>query len=392
MKKLALCAALLVLLSACMDTRKTTPKTLLIGMDGVQLAHYEQLGPKSNLRRLHFTKAYAGGITGRATQQSTISGPGWTTLLTGVWANKHGVISNDTNLRANPEFPGLFRRIRAAQPDAFISSIINWSPINTAFLVEDVKSNNVTESGLTDEQVTLRTLDVLENQPADFTFIQLDEPDTVGHESGFGEQYTNALRAADERLGRLLDKVEERARLNPDEDWLILLSTDHGRDATGHGHQGQSEQEKTIFIASNKHLNAEFTRPSIPEDNPGPNDLYGFAAQTSIAPTVLRHMGVALNASSRLDGTPLLGETGVRKARANQPNTQLLWNSQDNGLVVIEKNGRPVAEVAANIQHWKDPDGMAGVNDYLLLLNETPAAVRTGVQTSVKNPQAAPAY
>ncbi|MEG0969349.1 MAG: hypothetical protein RSG92_28720, partial [Pseudomonas sp.] len=107
---------------------------------------------------------------------------------------------------------------------------------------------------------------------------------------------------------------------------------------------------------------------------------------------VLRHMGVALNASSRLDGTPLLGETGVRKARANQPNTQLLWNSQDNGLVVIEKNGRPVAEVAANIQHWKDPDGMAGVNDYLLLLNETPAAVRTGVQTSVKNPQAAPAY
>jgi hypothetical protein len=354
------------------------PKTLIIGMDGVQLQHYEQLGGDTNLhKRLFYGKAYAGGITGRASEQSTISGPGWMTLLTGVWANKHGVISNSESLRVAPEFPSLFKRLRDALPNAYLSSVVNWPPINTAYLLEDAHGNNVRESGLSDEQVTARALGILENTPADFTFIQLDEPDEAGHASGFGAAYQAALREADDRLGRLLDKVEQRANQNPQEDWLVLVCTDHGRDYWGSGHGGVTEQEKTVFIASNKPLNEELNQPSIPEDNPGPNNLYGYAAQTSLAPTVLRHMRLDLLPEWQLDGTPLLGATGVRKARAIEADAKLLWNSDSKGTVTIHRNGQVVANVQAYLQQWTDPEGMGKANDYVLVLDGTPVAVRT---------------
>ncbi len=354
------------------------PKTLIIGMDGVQLQYYEQLGADTHLKkRMLHNKAYAGGISGRASEQATISGPGWMTLLTGVWANKHGVISNAGSLRVDPEFPSLFKRLRDALPNAYLSSIVNWSPINTAFLLEDAQGSNVRESGLTDEQVTLRTLEILESTPADFTFIQLDDPDEVGHASGFGPAYQFALREADNRLGRLLDKVKARAYKNPQENWLVIVCTDHGRDYEGTGHGGMTEQEKTVFIASNKSLNEELNQPSIPEDNPGPNNLYGYAAQTSVAPTVLRHMGLDLLPEWRLDGTPLLGATGVRKARAIEGAAKLLWNSDSQGTVIIHRNGQVVANVPAYLQQWTDPQGMRQPNDYVLELDDTPVAVRT---------------
>ncbi|MEN5303090.1 alkaline phosphatase family protein [Pseudomonas sp. TWI628] len=371
---------LLALLFKGCDARQPPmqPKTLIIGMDGVQLQHYEQLGGETNLqKRLFYGKAYAGGISGRASEQSTISGPGWMTLLTGVWANKHGVISNAESLRVDPGFPSLFKRLRDALPNAYLSSVVNWSPINTAYLLEDAQGNNVRESGLSDEQVTARTLDILDNTPADLTFIQLDEPDEAGHASGFGPAYQFALREADDKLGRLLDKVEERAYKHPQEDWLVIVCTDHGRDYQGSGHGGVTEQEKTVFIASNKPLNEELNQPSIPEDNPGPNNLYGYAAQTSVAPTVLRHMGLDLLPEWKLDGTPLLGATGVRKARAIEGEAKLLWNSDAQGTVTIHRNGQVVASVQAYLQQWTDPEGMRQANDYVLVLDDTPVAVRT---------------
>ncbi|RWU25722.1 hypothetical protein DM813_06515 [Pseudomonas alkylphenolica] len=373
--------ALPVILFLLLPAKAQVPKTLFIGIDGVQLAHYERLGANINLKRLHFNKAYAGGITGKPSQQATSSGPGWTTLLTGVWANKHGVTSNDTSLRLNPEFPSLFKRLREAAPTAHLASIVHWAPINTAFLLEDVKGNDVTETQTSDAQVVSRTLDILNNTDADFTFIQLDEPDQIGHDSCFGQAYNDALQVVDNQLGQLLDAVEARAQSKPEEDWLVIVSTDHGRDTLGCGHGAQSEQEKTLFIASNKAMNAELMNPSAPEANPGPNNLYGYANQASLAPTVLRHMGIALQPSWRLDGTPLLGETGVRKARADESSARLLWHSQDSGQVIIDKNGRRVAELAAAAQQWRDPEGMNGVNDYTLVLDRTPAAVRTAAPT-----------
>lgn len=368
----------LTLLPGCDPAQqRSRPKALFIGLDGVQLERYLLLGDATHLRqRLYYGKAYAGGINGRGSEQPTLSGPGWVTLLTGVWSNKHGVTSNDESLRVDRAFPSLFRRLRMAMPNAYLASVVNWSPLNTAFMLEDAHGADVRESGLSDEQVIERTLQILGNTPADFTFIQLDEPDQAGHDRGFGDRYQRALRKVDNQIGQLLDKVDERRRRYPQEDWLVMVSTDHGRDYWGKGHGGLSEQEKTIFIASNKPLNQEFTQPGIPAENPGPNHLYSLPAQTSVAPTLLRHMGLKLQPDWLLDGTPLLGNTGVRKARADESKGQLRWNSNASGHLSILKNGHVVAQVPAAGGQWRDPEGMKQQNDYVLVLDGTPAAVR----------------
>ncbi|WDY60658.1 alkaline phosphatase family protein [Pseudomonas sp. PSKL.D1] len=381
MNKLPLLARLL--LTGCDSTPNAIqPKALIIGMDGVQWERYEGLEDTNlKLYMKYRNKAYAGGITERASDQRTVSGPGWMTLLSGVWANKHGVVDNNESLRINPQFPSVFKRIRQARPNAYIASIVNWGPINT-FLTEDARGNNLNLNVKPDESVISETLKLITEQPADFTFIQLDEPDVAGHDHGFtGTGYDDAIREADRKLGLLMQAIEERAQNKPEEDWLVIVTTDHGREVTndehnGKGHGGSSESEKTIFIASNKPLNEELTEPSIPEDNPGPNNLYAYAAQTSVTPTVLRHMGIDLFPAWKHDGTPLLGETGVRKARTDEPNSRLLWNSTASQSVRIYRNGSVVAEVPAVIGQWTDPQGMGLVNDYVLELGSTPVAVR----------------
>ncbi|WP_313645800.1 alkaline phosphatase family protein [Pseudomonas sp.] len=378
--KPAVAAGLLLSLIAGCDTEAPPrqPKTLLIGISGVQLQHYEQLGSNTTLQqRLFYGKAYTGGITARASDQPTISGPGWITLLTGVWANKHTVTSDAAVQRLDPHYPSLFRRLREAMPNAYLASIVHWPELHTAFLLEDAHGNDMRESGLSDDQVEARALQVLDYSSADFTFVQFAEADQIGQKSGFGPAYQAALRRTDEQLGRLLDKVEQRARSQPREDWLVLVSTDHGRDYWGKGSGGVTEQEKTVFIASNKPLNSELSQPQIPHENPGPGNLYSYAAQTSVAPTVLRHMGLSLLPQWQLDGVPLLGDTGVRKARAVEGEAKLLWSSQSHGTVEIYKDGQVVASVRADRQEWTDPQGMSQAADYVLALEGVPVAVRT---------------
>lgn len=41
---------------------------------------------------------------------------------------------------------------------------------------------------------------------------------------------------SDLHLGYVLDKIKYREEHFPDEDWLVLVVTDHGRDTEGCGH------------------------------------------------------------------------------------------------------------------------------------------------------------
>ena len=58
-------------------------KALLIGVDGLQYEKLRQAikqGMAPNLARLQLAKSYVGGIDGTTTEQTTGSGPGWTTI------------------------------------------------------------------------------------------------------------------------------------------------------------------------------------------------------------------------------------------------------------------------------------------------------------------------
>ena len=274
-------------------------RALLIGLDGVQYEQLEQVigaGQAPNIGRFQPKMAYTGGITGTTTEQPTLSGPGWTTVLTGTWADRHRIISNDSGMRTKAD--SLFKLISHSSPTRHSASIVGWNPINDNF-AEDVLTGDIElaiKCGGDDQCVVDRTTRELEAGNLDFIFVQLDQPDTVGHENGFGPSYQTAIAEVDHKVGQILEALEERKQSRPEENWLVILTTDHGRQAPdGYHHGGQSRSEKTAFIGLNQSANKVLTQPDSAPVDQGMDGLYGFASLTDIAPTVLAHMRIALD-------------------------------------------------------------------------------------------------
>lgn len=291
----------------CGSSLALDKKVLFVGVDGMQFEHIARLSTPG-FDRLNITKAWAGGVDGRFSEQNTSSGPGWSTLLTGVWRNKHGIYNNDVG-PADSDWPSLFRRVYQAYPDANMYSFSTWGPINSRFFPADMELLRAHSEGGSDESNALKAMEVLQSGDPDFIFVHLDEPDGAGHSKGWGSEYDKSITDSDDRIGRMLDLVE--AREAQGEDWLVIVSTDHGRVASsGKGHGGQSDSEKTIFIASNQNLNSSY-KNVVSAANNDFNGLYHYPAQTFIVPTILDFMQIAPPAE--LDGVSLLSETRIER-------------------------------------------------------------------------------
>ncbi|TKC09411.1 hypothetical protein [Pedobacter frigoris] len=78
----------------------------------------------------------------------------------------------------------------------------------------------------------------------------LAHPET-GHASNYRittQMYMDSVKWADARVGRILTALKARSTYD-NEDWLIVVSTDHGGDL---GHGGSSYPERNAFIILNK--------------------------------------------------------------------------------------------------------------------------------------------
>ncbi|WP_457835956.1 alkaline phosphatase family protein, partial [Staphylococcus aureus] len=87
----------------------------------------------------------------------------------------------------------------------------------------------------------------------------------MGHKYGDSPEQLNALKELDKYLGEIDDSIKFRETTFK-EKWLLIITTDHGRDEnTGKNHGGQSARERNTWIVSNRKLNdyALNHRPSI---------------------------------------------------------------------------------------------------------------------------------
>ena len=102
----------------------------------------------------------------------------------------------------------------------------------------------------------------------------------------FSDEYVASIERADAQVEELLEALRSRPGY-ADEDWLILVSTDHGRNDAG-GHGGTSPSETTIFFLA-----------SGPSVSPGRTDCP--PEIVDVAATALAHVGIV---AEGLDGTP----------------------------------------------------------------------------------------
>lgn len=174
----------------------------------------------------------------------TWSGPGWSSMLTGVWYTKHGVTDNTFSGANFAAYPHFFNHVEEFDSSLFTASICQWAPVND-YIVDraDLISNPGSGIG-----VATTAANLLSAQDPDVVFLHFDDVDHEGHATGFSPAnplYLSAIEGVDAHIRSVLNALRSR----PDyanEDWLVLVSTDHGGIGTSHG--GNTEEEKTIFL------------------------------------------------------------------------------------------------------------------------------------------------
>jgi hypothetical protein len=265
---------------------------LIIGIDGCR-SDAMQAAKKPNLQGLidHGTvcwQAHSGGTIGTKTAQRLCSAPGWASILTAVWVDKHGVPHNHfkeftPNFKKivdgkNVGYPSFFARIKEKHPTAYLASIVHWKPINQQ-IVSDVDL----EADGDDAEVAKKCAELLlgDRNPS-VIFLQFDDVDHVGGAKGFdpkNPEYMETIELTDRHIGTVLDAMRKRPNFAK-EDWLVLVTADHGGLGTNHGNQ--TPEERTVFLIASggayphKVIDAEWPIVAIP-------------------PTVLKHLGIPVD-------------------------------------------------------------------------------------------------
>ena len=72
-----------------------------------------------------------------STSMHTVSGPGWSTVLCGVWPDKHRSVDNRFLVTDYERYPSLFTLAKRAQPAIRTAYFGNWGPIGERILAKD---------------------------------------------------------------------------------------------------------------------------------------------------------------------------------------------------------------------------------------------------------------
>ena len=112
----------------------------------------------------------------------TMSGPGWSANLTGVWSDSHGVTNNNFTGSNFDAYPSFMKRLEMSNPELNTHSICHWGPINDYILEADVdEAYNLT----TDAAVASAGVWILTDEEPHAIFLHLDDVDLAGHSYGY---------------------------------------------------------------------------------------------------------------------------------------------------------------------------------------------------------------
>ena len=243
----------------------TSPNVLVIGVDGTNLSRV-----LADLANTNFFGLIQDGTTAPASiaGHTTISNPSWTSILTGAWGEKTGVINNVFTPWTYDNWPTVFTQLEAFNSAIQTTSIANWNVISAIAGAGTTPADEIIDIGqiegdtdwlLTDDAVGDATeLAIMAADPMipNFVFSYFVGVDENGHMyGGASPQYAAAIRNVDRNLGEILQAVDAWEALTG-EQWTILVVTDHGHQPQqGFGHGFQSPDETSTFvIAENPNL------------------------------------------------------------------------------------------------------------------------------------------
>lgn len=235
-------------------------KILLVGIDGLVLQTALTSDRAPTLSALK-ERGYFAQLTMDA---PTYSGPGWSTLLTGSTHQEHAVFDNrfmGHNLLRRPD---LLSRAFYQDQSTTTFAAAGWPPLvdptgpgpvihqrreqqlsfQHRVIMRDGETHGYRQ---VDAEIADISVYALSKFAADISFIYFCGADEAGHTYGIlGPEYLDAIARIDDHLHRLESAISDRVKKHKEE-WLLVLTTDHGHLDEG-GHGGESAQERASFL------------------------------------------------------------------------------------------------------------------------------------------------
>ncbi len=316
-----------------------TPKVLLVGIDGLR-ADAMLAAEAPNLDAL----IADGCWTDRAwASPFTVSGPGWSDWLCAVWPEKHGAIDNDFKDTHYDRYPHFFARLKEKRPDLVTAHFADWLPIDQLILgghEPDIRfAVDYTDNG--DAKTVEAVRGILATRDPDIVFVYFADVDVAGHNHGFhpaSPEYLAEIAEVDGQIGRILEALRARTT-HASEDWLILVSTDHGGTIDGIHGRDEEAHRRIPFIVSGRAAARGILHASV--------------NQVDVPAIALAHLGVEIDPAWGWDG---------RVVGLKSPGTPLDTNLIFNGDAEYS-TGWPDAKNNPGIAGWTDLGPMT-VNRY----------------------------
>ena len=339
-----------------MTAQNHPKKAIFIILDGIPADVMERVNTP-NLDKIAaeggYSRGFTGGKKGGYSETPTISAVGYNSLLTGTWANKHNVWGNGIE-EPNYRYWTIFRFLKEARPQAKTAIFSTWLDNRTKLIGEGLPETDAIKLDYhfdgfeldtvsfphdldkryilnIDNLVSYEAAHYLKTSAPDLSWVYLEYTDDVAHKYGDGPEMDRAVQIADEQVGRIWEAIDFR-RKNFEEDWLIFITTDHGRTLEdGKDHGGQSAREREIWIVTNAgNLNSYF-------QNEKP-------ALVDIIPTIARFMNLEIpqEQEMELDGVSLIGLLSIIQAdlRETEHEIILTWKPMEpEGKVEIWASG-----------------------------------------------------
>lgn len=250
---------------------KETKKVLILGFDGFRrdglnnIANSKNSAIKFVMKSGGLYHSFAGGISDFP--QATSTSPGWASIITGGWYDYHGVIDN--GIQKN-DVPTLFENVASlGYSTTFISS---WKEHFETVYTQDIEKasllNISSQYILTkdDDDSKKQAIEAIQ-QGSELIMAIAEYTDHVGHDSGYGNHnplYQEACQQADAWGKEIINAVINRDDYLKEE-WLMIITTDHGGIDLHHG--GQSDEEKNTWLATNHTITIEDETLSYSKNN-----------------------------------------------------------------------------------------------------------------------------
>lgn len=244
------------------------PKALLIGFDGARAdtmhllcesadesvtgtlyaSDYSAVNTLKQNGGLYLS--FAGGTPDAPQETSTAQG--WAAVLTGRWGGENGVLKH---VPLRTDCPTVLRTL--AQQGRSAAFLAEWPDHFNITYTAEIQMAKEQQLPLTftrlanDRDLQAEFIKHIEGD-TDCIFGIFEAPDSNGHTTGFclqNPRYCTSVTRLDHLAYRLIQTVQARPAYEQ-EDWLILITSDHGGHQRGHG--TQSMFDRMTFIAVNQ--------------------------------------------------------------------------------------------------------------------------------------------